>query len=126
MSINNTIEKITIDEVKSQIAHMKYALVYEISNVVFNKIEKIAEINWDEFIEGYFFNENTQIHVYDTEEGLQAVCFTEPADADYIDKEYDLSGRYQNIGKRIKKREYFDYDEDGQVYVAYTRLIDVI
>ena len=56
---------------------------------------------------------------------MQGVCFTEPEHAEYIDKEYKLSGKYQNIGKLIKKREYFDYDEDGQVYVAYTRLVDV-
>ena len=126
MSMNDVVKKLTIDEVKSQISNMKYALVYEISRVVFDKIDKIATINWDVCLEGYFFDDNMQIHVYDTEDGLKAVSFTEPEDAEFIDKEYDLSGKYQSVGKVIKKREYFDYDEDGQVYVAYTRLVDVI
>ena len=118
--------KITLDEAKSQFAHLKFALIYEISNVILERLENITEINWDECIEAYFFDNDTQIHIFDTEDGLQAVCFRESSDAESIDKEYDLSGRYQNIGKRIKKREYLDYDDDGQVYVSYTRLIDII
>ena len=71
-----------------------------------------------------------QIHIFTGEDGLQAVCFTEPENMidnkeDIIDKDYRLAGKYQKIGSRITKREYLDYDEDGQVYVAYTRLVDV-
>lgn len=125
MEINDVIKSISLEEVKSHISQMKYALIYQISEVIFDRIEQIVEINWEECLEGYFFDENTQIHVYSTEDGLQAVFFAEPEDVEYIDKDYKLSNKYRNVGEKIRKREYFDYDEDGQVYVAYTRLFDV-
>ena len=129
MERKDSMKKIDLAEAKSQISQMKYGLIYEISDVIFDRMDKIAEINWAELIEGYFFDDTAhtaQIHIYDTEEGLQAVCFTEPENARYVDKEYELIGKYQQIGKKVKKREYLEFDEDGQVYVSYTRLIDVI
>lgn len=126
MNINDAVRKITIDEMKSQIVQMKYGLIYEISNVIFDRMENIADIDWDEFVEGYFFDDKAQIHVYDTEDGLQAVCFAEPSESEFVDKEYELTGKYQSVGNSIKKREYLNFDEDGQVYVEYTRLVDVI
>lgn len=126
MERKDSMKKIDLAEAKSQISQMKYGLIYEISDVIFDQMDKIAEINWAELIEGYFFDDTAQIHIYDTEEGLQAVCFTEPENARYVDKEYELVGKYQQIGKKVKKREYLEFDEDGQVYVSYTRLTDVI
>lgn len=126
MNINDAVRKITIDEMKSQIVQMKYGLIYEISNVIFDHMENIADIDWDEFVEGYFFDDKIQIHVYDTEDGLQAVCFAEPSESEFVDKEYELTGKYRSVGNGIKKREYLNFDEDGQVYVEYTRLVDVI
>ena len=125
MSIDDAIRVMSLDDAKAQISKMKYALVYQISEVIFDKMEQIAEICWEECLEGYFFDETRQVHIFTGEDGLQAVCFTEPEDAEYIDKDYKMAGKYQKIGSRITKREYLDYDEDGQVYVAYTRLVDV-
>lgn len=126
MEWKDVVKKMELAEAKQQIAQMKYGLIYEISDVIFDCIDGIAEINWDEMIEGYFFNDKEQIYIYETEEGLQAVCFTEPENAGYVDKEYELAGKFQTLGKKVKKREYLDFDEDGQIYVAYTRLTDVI
>lgn len=126
MSWKDAIETLSFDEVKEHISQMKYGLIYETSVVKFDRMDKISDINWNEVLEGYFFNDTTQIHIYNTDDGFKAVCFSEPENADYIDKEYELAGKYHAIGKRVKKREYLDYDADGQVYVAYTRLVDVI
>lgn len=126
MERKDFMQKIDLAEAKSQVSQMKYGLIYEISDVIFDRMDSIVEINWAELIEGYFFDDTTQIHIYDTEEGLQAVCFIEPENARYVDKEYELIRKYQKIGKKVKKREYLEFDEDGQVYVFYTRLIDVI
>ena len=131
MSIDDAIRVMSLDDAKAQVSKMEYALVYQISEVIFDRIEQIAEICWEECLEGYFFDETMQIHIFTGEDGLQAVCFTEPENMidnnkeDIIDKDYRLAGKYQKIGSRITKREYLDYDEDGQVYVAYTRLVDV-
>lgn len=125
MNSNDSIKKISLEEAKKEIAHLKYALVYQYSKVIFERIENVENIAWDECVEAYFFDEKKQIHLYQYDNELQGICFEEKETADYIDKEYVLTEQYRTVGTTLKKREYLDYDADGQVFVKYTRLVDV-
>lgn len=123
MDIMNNISKISIDDAKNKLTEYKYALVYGISSVLFDTTESISEINWDECKEAYFFDEKGQLHIYESDDGLCAVQFCEPEEVKYIDKKYVTAGKYKKIAGKIIRREYIDFDEDGQMFIAYTRLV---
>ena len=125
MGVKENLQKIDIDEVKALIQQYEYALVYEISQMVFDKIESISQINWNEIQEAYFFNKNSQIHVYQNENEMQATIYNETEDVKFVDRCYELAGKFHGIGDSIIEREYLEYDDDGQTYVAYARLVTV-
>ncbi|MCM1082941.1 MAG: hypothetical protein NC393_12180 [Clostridium sp.] len=124
MSIKDSIKKVTINEAKNMIANYDYALVYEISNMFCHPISESMHINWDEIQDAYFYNLKGELHVFCGDE-LSAVCFEEPANAKYIDRKYKVNERnnINGIGSTIIKREYIDYDEDGQLMVVFSRLV---
>lgn len=125
MGVKENLQKIDIDEVKALIQQYEYALVYEISQMVFDKIESISQINWNEIQEAYFFNKNSQIHVYQNGNEMQATIYNETEDVKFVDRCYELAGKFHGIGDSIIEREYLEYDDDGQTYVAYARLVTV-
>lgn len=125
MGVKENLQKIDIDEVKALIQQYEYALVYEISQMVFDKIESISQINWNEIQEAYFFHPKSQIHIYWNGDSLQATIYNETEDVKFVDRCYELAGKFHGIGNSIIEREYLEYDDDGQTYVAYARLVTV-
>lgn len=117
--IINTVE---IDTVKIKWKNYKYALIYMISELIFNETQKIEQINWEECQEAYFFDDTGQIHMFENEEGtLSAVCFTEPPKANRVEHLYQLA----KTNKLLKVYEYLKHDEDGQIIIEYTRLVSI-
>ena len=122
-----------MDSVGIEWKNYKYALVYLISQLVFEETRKIEQINWEECQEAYFFDEKGQIHVFQNEEGmLCAVCFTEPSEVNRVEHRYLLAKvpsehRVQEMStsKLLKVYEYLERDKDGQTVVAYTRLVSI-
>lgn len=126
MSVDNFVKKIDIEDAKKNVSQYDYALIYQMSDVIFDKVVNIPTILWDEIVEAYFFNEKCQLHIYNDECELKAVEFNESSgEMKKIEKIYDISRKFAKIGSRIKIVEYLDNDEDGQIFVAYTRMATV-
>ncbi len=107
-----------------------YALIYGISEIKILKSTDLTDIsNWEEFTEIYLFNNAEQIHAYLKNDSFVAVKFSEKENekeiVDSIDKEYVLSAKFSQFGSKIVVREYLGADEDGQIKVVYTKLVDI-
>lgn len=109
-------------EAKKQAAFYEYALLYMISEIVLCRTESLVDINWDECQEARFFSEEKELHVFETESGMDAVEISDGDSQDIVIKEYLLDSRFSGIWHSILVQEYLEYDEDGQAYVANTRL----
>ena len=60
---------------------------------------------------------------------MDAVVFEEGQGVTYycVDRKYEVANIFKaGTGKQIIIREYLNSDEDGQTFVEYTRLLDVI
>lgn len=125
MSIKENLKHLTLEEAKTKVPDYQYALIYEMSSMTLDRVEMLGEISWTELQEAFFFDENGQMHLFAGEDGLEAVVFTEPEGANAVTKEYPLAGKFGRMGTKVKEREYLENDDDGQVYVAYTRLVSV-
>ena len=126
MSVKDNLKKVTFEEAKNRIQDYDYALIYEISEMLFDKVEKISEIYWDEVQEAYFFNEKSQMHIYLSDDVLEAIVYNETdEDVIFVDRRYELAGKFSTIGREVKERNYLEFDDDGQAFVAYSRLVSV-
>lgn len=125
MSVKENLKKIAFEEAKNSIQDYEYALIYEISEMLFDKVESISEICWNQVQEAYFFNENSQIHFYLSDDELKAVVYNDTGDETFVDRRYELAGKFNSIGKEVKERTYLEFDDDGQAFVAYSRLVSI-
>lgn len=117
------IEEIKIEDVKSLSANYEYVLFYGYSDIDFGKTSGIS-LDWDQCSEAYFFNKAGQIHVFRDNDMLKAVRMSEEnGDKHYMDRTYDITGRFGSVCNEIIVREYLSPDEDGQAVVTYTRLL---
>ena len=100
----------------------EYALLYNMSNLILDKTECIEELDFSECLEAYLFSSDRMLHIFEEDGSLKAV---ELADQDLENvnfKYYVLHPRFHKLGKKLIIQEYLDYDEDGQMFVALTRL----
>ncbi len=74
-----------------------------------------------ELVEGRFFGENMEIRLYNDGDGLAAVKFTDEPEDVFLDTTVYLRWGF---GKELRKRRYVEFDEDGQAYIACTRLVE--
>lgn len=99
-------------------AKLPFVMLQTVSAVVFAKnpyaIEE-AEIN-----EARFFDEKTEIRVFRRDGELQAVRLTEEGSDSCIKETYEFEN--PTLGKELEICRVLDTDEDGQTYVAATRL----
>ena len=123
------IKKVSFEEGKKLVQDYEYALVYYFSDKYFGEVSALAEIDWDECIEAYFFNKTGQLYMYEYESSeMDATVFEEKQDVkyNYIDRNYEIASAFKaDAGKKITVREYLDSDEDGQTFVKYTRLLEI-
>lgn len=119
------IKPIGLADAQEQSASYSYALLYMISGVRLCRAEELGQIDWEECQEARFFSEDRELHVFEGEDGMEAV---EVSDADgngVVIKEFLLDNRFSSVGRSVLVQEYLEYDEDGQAYVANTRLKDI-
>ncbi len=117
------IESINIEELKN--IKYEFVLLYYPGNVKLDRLEMISDINFDEVQEAYLFDDRGQVHLFYDGCDKKAVKFNH-FEGDYVEKGYLLSNKYKDIGKKIVVREYLESDEDGQNYVAYTALKEIV
>lgn len=119
-------KKINIEEAKMLIPAYKFAYLQMISEHILDEVLKLDSIEWDELIEGYIFNDESQLHIYRDDDELVAVIIDDDMeDIHFIDRKYELSKKYQKIGRNVIIREYLSADDDGQSYVVATRLVGI-
>lgn len=118
------------DEIIHLAAEYDYGLIYFLSEVKLLPIKEIGEdLLWEEMLEARFFSRNGELRFFMGEEGLAAVKVTEEGEErTSIDKEYILLNHrnWTNRFKKIKVRQYIDFDDDGQAHVALTRCLDLL
>lgn len=115
-------EKVEFSKACTAIPEYEYALLYMISEIVLAKTDSIVEINWAECTEARFFSADKELHFFEVDGEMQAAEVSDGDGQDEMVKEYELAGKFQDIGKTVLVKEYIDYDEDGQANVVLTRL----
>ncbi|MDE6435259.1 MAG: hypothetical protein K2L07_13635 [Lachnospiraceae bacterium] len=109
-------------EAQAKAASYDYALLYLISEIKLCRTEMLKTINWEECQEARFFSADKELHIFEGENGMDAVEISDTGSDSIVIKEYLLDNRFASIGNSILVQEYLEYDEDGQAYVANTRL----
>jgi len=114
-------KRMEFDEAVGCIGEYDYAIVFEYSNF-FDEQNNLKEINWDECVEARFFSKEKELYFYrDDETDELTVVYTEDEPSD---KNEENSGRVEYTlqnGKKLQVREYFSYDEDGQLLIIGRR-----
>lgn len=118
-------ETITIEQAIDGIKKYKYALIYMISEQIFDYADNIENLNWDECLEARFFDQQGEIHIFKTEGELKAVETKNAITMSSNIYSIEISDKYSNIGKTLSVMQYLDQDSDGQVFVVGTRLYNV-
>ena len=103
----------------------EYGLLYYLSEVKLAALQCKDGIchNLEQLIEARLFSEEKELHIFQNEEGWQAVFIEETGQAEYYDEWHPVSQEFQSAGKQLGVRRYLAYDGDGQAYVALTRLL---
>lgn len=120
-----TVEKISMEQALEDITAYRYALIYEMSEILFCETESLGPVKWDECLEARFFDEDRELHIYEEDGRLCAVRVYATLDDDCLMKKYTLQEKYFGAGKYLCVCEHLEYDEDGQAMVALTRLAGI-
>lgn len=120
-----TVEKIDMNAALENIAAYQYALVYQMSEILFCSTEKLSKIDLMECFEARFFDADKEIHIYETDGNWCAVKVCGTEDDDCLIKRYELQERYFGVDKYLRVCEHLTYDVDGQAVVALTRLTGI-
>lgn len=117
----------TFEDAIKTIDTYDWAIVYQASEMLFDHVDEIKQkINWNECLEARFFNETSQLHVFGELGDLKAVCMMDDGkSAQEIDRKYVLANQFRDKGKYIKIKEYYDFDEDGQLCMKAIRPVKV-
>lgn len=104
----------------------KYALLYYLNDLYFGNVEDMKEINKDILVEGFFFNEDKELHFFE-DNNFEGIVTEHDSEEDGFYEEYILKRRLgnklvRNKYDKIKVFNYVSYEEDGQAYVKYTAL----
>lgn len=119
---------ISIEEVKQTIGGYKYGLVYENSEMLFGRTKELRDVDWEQLQEAFFFDRKSQVHIFRDGDNLKSVVVEDEAEDVYQLRNYRLNQndkRASAAGKELVVKEYLEQDEDGQVYIKCTRMIDV-
>ncbi len=121
---NELFRVISLNDAKEQGQLLKWVLVRQLSSVAMGEVINMP-IDWDEVTEVRFFDEEKEIRIFERDGDLcSAVIADSASDVENVDfRDRTISLEHKGaFGREITVREYFDYDEDGQIFVAATRL----
>lgn len=99
-----------------------YVLVRELSRLYLGETAQ-TDILWDELTEARFFNDTSELRIWEEDGQFSAVLLEDENEDETtcMEKSYNLAHKGL-FGKKLTVLEYFEYDEDGQLYRAATRL----
>lgn len=111
-------EQIQVHEALTAGCALPYALLRFLSRVTLGCTP--PQVPEDELLEARFFSSEQEIRVFPGEDGMQAVRLSaEPTDR-VLEETYQIENR--QFGGSLTVARVLDWDEDGQAYVAATRL----
>ena len=137
---NDMKEKIEIEGIKTKLIKSRhvadflevmqgytYGLLYYLSEIKLEAIDEGQTPALEQLTEARLFSETSELHIFQCEDGWCAVSVEEIGEAEYIDELRPISKEFQKEGKQqqLCVRKYISYDEDGQAFVALTRLYGV-
>lgn len=98
----------------------KYAILCLLGGIKILKPSEIEPGDWEEFIEAWLFDENSELHLYREDDRVYAVSVSD-AGNEKIDEESCLVCYKMRGGKKLLVREYFEMDQDGQAVIVHRR-----
>lgn len=115
---------LNIEDAKQRGSALPWVLVRQFSSIQMGRTKDIA-IDWEEVTEVRFFGETEEIRIFEASGTLCAAALRDAGDEVEDETCHDMTCKLEHkphFGNEITIREYFDYDEDGQLYVAASRL----
>jgi hypothetical protein len=123
---------LSVETAKREGMALPWALVRQLSSFQMGKTEALS-IDWDEVTEVRFFDESKEIRLFERNGELSAAIVSDSEEdkkneknkenVTFRDVQKELGHKGQ-FGSAVTIREYFAYDEDGQLYLAASRLKD--
>ena len=114
------IEKLSsVYEAINQGKQLSFVYIREYSRVAVGVSS--LNINKNNILELRYFQAGTEIRVIRFENGYHCVKLTAEGNESYIEHTHEVINPTL-FGEKIKIREYFSTDDDGQTYVAHTCL----
>lgn len=117
--------RLEYEAAKGQIDLFTYGLLYLTDGIRLEKNPAASKIDWNKCYEARFFSEDKELHIFERNGENQAILAEDGTDDAVTVRGYRLSAKYNGIGKILQVKEYLEFDEDGQAYVALTRLCGV-
>ncbi len=115
------IEYLNLEQAKTLSKNYNFGLVYMLSELKVFK-NSIPNVDWEQVIEARFFDENSEIHIFNYNDEMKAVLVKDTNNNDFILTKYELAKNFKNIANTLVVKQYLDYDEDGQAFIKLTRL----
>ena len=112
-----------VEAAKTDAEKFEFVYIRELSRLELGRRADLKPVNWNEVIEVRFFDDKGELRFFDNGDGLKAAEIIIDPDDDCKDTDYELEHDGE-FGGGITVRECFDYDDDGQLYVAASRLVD--
>lgn len=116
-------KEISMNGIEKRFAEYSFAVLYELSDILLAEASSVTRLP-SECYEARFFSENGELHIFETETSRKAVEIRDDG-TDCIDACYELDGRFRSLGRKLTIRKNLAVDEDGQSYIANTRLIGI-
>ncbi|MCD7886940.1 MAG: hypothetical protein LUG44_04905 [Clostridiales bacterium] len=113
------IEKLSPSEALERGRALPFALVRCYSSVTLGKTP--ADVDTDQLLEARFFDATQEVRLFRQAGGLRAVACEQEAGDDFLEERYKLANQ-DRFGETLTVRYDLSADEDGQTYVASTRL----
>lgn len=123
------IDTVTMEDVKEMYKNYPYALLYMMSELVFAKTEDLENVLWEECLEARFFGEKGELHLFQINGEIRCRRIEDEdgeAEGEVLTDKYKLDGRFRKLGNGVVVKRYLKYDDDGQAYVALTRLAEIV
>jgi len=110
---------ITLQEAMEKGRQMPFAAINTYSGYTVGKTADTELPETEEIIEARFFDADSEIRIFTSDSGLQAVEVTDSPDDRTIEAVYSLRD-----SAKVAVRRYIGFDDDGQAYISYSRMFD--
>ena len=102
---------------------ISYGIIYNFDYVQFDKIDDLT-IDFKNIIEARFFNQSMEIDIRIDEDRIEGSIFVDEGEKELCIEEYFFlrSNKY----KKLKVKEYINFDEDNQGYVFYMKPCELL